>query len=71
MPPKKDPTHLGPRELQLVELIRQGLTNKEIAYEMALTQGSVKEYIHRIFEKLHVRNRTALAMWSQNHTSIS
>jgi FixJ family two-component response regulator len=34
MPPKKDPTHLGPRELQLVELIRQGLTNKEIAYEV-------------------------------------
>jgi DNA-binding NarL/FixJ family response regulator len=54
---------LSVREKQLVELVQQAKSNKEIAFEMSLTVGSVKEYMHRVFKKLGVRNRTELAMW--------
>jgi len=52
------------REQQIVALIRQAKTNKEIAYELCLTEGTVKEYLHRIFRKLAVTNRTELALRS-------
>ncbi len=45
-------------------LIRQAKTNKEIAYELCLAEGTVKEYLYRIFRKLAVTNRTELAMRS-------
>jgi DNA-binding NarL/FixJ family response regulator len=52
------------REQQIVALIRQAKTNKEIAYELCLAEGTVKEYLYRIFRKLAVTNRTELAMRS-------
>ena len=52
------------RERQIVDLIRQAKANKEIAYELHLTEGTVKEYLNRIFRKLDVKNRTELAIWS-------
>jgi DNA-binding NarL/FixJ family response regulator len=50
------------RESQIVTLIRQAKANKEIAYELCLSEGTVKEYLSRIFKKLQVRNRTELAL---------
>jgi DNA-binding CsgD family transcriptional regulator len=50
------------REQQVVALIRQAKTNKEIAYELCLAEGTVKEYLYRIFRKLAVTNRTELAL---------
>src|ERR1700735_1963107 len=52
------------REQQIVALIRQAKTNKEIAYELCLAEGTVKEYLYRIFRKLDVNNRTELALRS-------
>lgn len=65
VPESREPewSPLSLREKQLVELVQQAKSNKEIAYEMSLTVGSVKEYMHRVFRKLGVRNRTELAMW--------
>ena len=51
------------REWQIIALIRQAKANKEIAYELCLSEGTVKEYLNRIFKKLGVANRTALALW--------
>jgi DNA-binding NarL/FixJ family response regulator len=50
------------REQQIVALIRQAKTNKEIAYDLCLAEGTVKEYLYRIFRKLAVTNRTELAL---------
>jgi len=55
---------LSLREQQLVDLVRQAKSNKEIAFELSLTVGSVKEYMHRVFKKVGVRSRTELALWS-------
>ena len=53
------------REKQIVYLIQQAKSNKEIAFELCLTVGTVKEYIFRIFRKLGVANRTELALWGR------
>jgi len=55
---------LGFRERQIVELVQQAKLNKEIAYELHLTEGTIKEYLNRIFRKLGVTNRTELAIWA-------
>ena len=52
------------REKQIIEQVRFGKLNKEIAYELHLCEGTVKEYMNRIFRKLEVKNRTELAVWA-------
>lgn len=53
---------LTPRERELVELVRQGLRNRDIASQLGVTEGTVKVYLHAIFDKAGVDNRTELAM---------
>ena len=53
---------LAPRERQLIRYIRRGLRNREIAKELGVTEGTVKVYLHAIFEKLGIKNRTELAI---------
>jgi DNA-binding NarL/FixJ family response regulator len=62
---KLDSPALSFRERQIVHLVQQAKSNKEIAYELCLTVGTVKEYIYHIFRKLGVGNRTELALWSR------
>ena len=50
------------RERELIELVRQGLRNRDIAAELGVTEGTVKVYLHAIFDKFKVDNRTELAM---------
>jgi len=50
------------RERELIELVRQGLRNRDIATELGVTEGTVKVYLHAIFDKFHVENRTELAL---------
>ena len=52
------------RERQVVNLICKAKLNKEIAYELHLTEGTVKEYLNRIFRKVGATNRTELAVWA-------
>lgn len=56
-------TALGPRERELVALIAQGLKNKEIAAMMHLTEGTVKVYLTRLYQRLNVADRFELALF--------
>ena len=49
------------RERQIIRLVSEGLSNKEIGRRLKITDGTIKVHLHKIFEKLQVRNRTALA----------
>ncbi len=49
---------LSEREHAVLELLAQGLLYKEIADRLGIAVGTVKQHIHRIYEKLHVQNRT-------------
>ena len=53
---------LTPRERELVELVRQGLRNRDIAARLGVTEGTVKVYLHSIFDKVGVASRTELAI---------
>ena len=53
---------LTPRERELIDLVRQGLRNRDIGARLGVTEGTVKVYLHAIFDKLGVDNRTELAM---------
>ena len=54
--------HLSFREKQIVDLICQARQNKEIAYQLHLSEGTIKEYLNRIFRKVSVKSRTELAI---------
>lgn len=58
---RRRPT-LAPRERQLIRFVSRGLRNREIAKELGVTEGTIKVYLHGIFEKLGVNSRTELAV---------
>jgi DNA-binding NarL/FixJ family response regulator len=51
---------LTSREQQVAALVCRGHSNKLIAQELKLTEGTVKIHLHRVFRKLNVSNRAAL-----------
>ncbi|MDJ0616223.1 MAG: LuxR C-terminal-related transcriptional regulator [Calothrix sp. MO_192.B10] len=51
---------LTPRELDIAELVTSGLTNKEIAARLWISQNTVKQTLKRIFRKLNVSSRTEM-----------
>ncbi len=55
-------TALSPREREVLDLLAQGLSNKEIGAKLNLSPFTVKNYLARVFEKLHVRCRTEAVM---------
>lgn len=54
---------LSEKELELLKYISEGLNNKEIANAMYLSEGTVRNYISVILEKLNLRDRTQLAVY--------
>lgn len=55
---------LTAREKQIVALVCEAKANKEIAYDLRLTEGTVRTYLARIFDKTGVVNRVDLALRS-------
>ena len=55
------------RERQVVLLIADGLSNKEVGRRLDLSEGTVKIHLHNIYQKLHVNNRTTLAALAIAH----
>ena len=51
------------KELAIIELIAEGLSNKEIAEKLFLGEGTVRNYLSTILEKLNLRDRTQLAVF--------
>lgn len=49
---------LSNREKEILQLLAKGLLYKEIAEQLNITTGTVRIHIHKIYEKLHVQNRT-------------
>jgi DNA-binding NarL/FixJ family response regulator len=54
---------LSPREDEIVSLVARGFKNKEIAEKMFITEQTVKNHLHKIFDKLHVTDRLELALY--------
>ncbi|WP_309476469.1 helix-turn-helix transcriptional regulator [Scytonema millei] len=57
---------LTPREIQIADLVAQGLTNAEIGAQLWITENSVKQALKRIFRKLNVSSRAQMVAQLQN-----
>src|SRR6266566_2772756 len=55
-------TVLTERERQIIELVSEGLSNKQVGRRLDLSEGTIKVHLHHIYQKLAINNRTALAI---------
>jgi NarL family two-component system response regulator LiaR len=58
---------LTAREFNILQLIAEGKSNKEVALALSLTEGTVKGYVSTIFDKLDVADRTQAALYAVKH----
>lgn len=61
-PPGESPEPLSAKEERILRLIAEGKSNKQIAQAVFLAEGTVKNYVSRIMDKLHANTRTELAV---------
>ncbi len=58
---------LTPREVQVVALVAEGLSNREVALELGLSEHTIKKYLFRIFDKLGISTRVELVLYAVAH----
>ena len=58
------PATLSDREVEIIELVTAGLTNKDIADRLEISKRTVDNHISNILEKANVDNRVALVRWA-------
>jgi two-component system, NarL family, nitrate/nitrite response regulator NarL len=61
--PSTDVARLTTREIEVVHLIEQGMSNQEIADRLFIEVATVKNHVHHILAKLHIRSRADAASW--------
>ena len=54
---------ISEKEREIIELVAEGMSNKEIASQLYLSEGTVRNYLSIILEKLDLRDRTQLAVF--------
>jgi DNA-binding NarL/FixJ family response regulator len=65
--PQRPGVRLSRRELEVVQLIDDGLSNKEIAQYLCIELATVKNHVHNVLEKLQVRRRSEAAAWMRRN----
>ncbi len=58
---------LTPREQQVVALVAEGLSNRQVAIELNLSEHTIKKYLFRIFDKLGISSRVELVLYAMNN----
>jgi DNA-binding NarL/FixJ family response regulator len=64
---KHDDNNLTSREVEVLELIAEGMINKEIAKQLYISEKTVKNHVSNIFRKLNVSDRTQAAIYAFKH----
>ncbi|MEH2361088.1 response regulator transcription factor [Nostoc sp.] len=60
---------LTPREKEVLQLIATGASNREIAQELYISEGTVKNHVTNILNRLNLRDRTQAAIWANTYLS--
>jgi DNA-binding NarL/FixJ family response regulator len=61
---------LTPRELEILKLIAVGANNREIAQQLYISEGTVKNHVTNILNGLQLRDRTQAAIWAKTHLQV-
>jgi two-component system nitrate/nitrite response regulator NarL len=67
---RKDKPLLSDREREIVQLVAQGFRNREIGEKLFISEQTVKNHLHNIFDKLGVSDRLELALYAIHHRLI-
>jgi len=62
--------NLTPTQLRVLRGVHSGLANKQIAFELGITEATVKAHMTALMRKLHVRNRTQVAILAEKMSEI-
>ncbi len=65
--PEPSGPELTAREVQILQLVAEGLSNKEIGTRLSITEGTVKNHVHNALEKLQLENRIQAAAYVVRH----
>lgn len=65
-----DLVQLTPREQEVLRLIGKGLTNRDIAQELFISEGTVKTHVTHLLNRLNLRNRSQLAIYANSASAI-
>lgn len=65
--PSSPEPSLTAREIQIMQLVAEGLSNKEIGVRLSITEGTVKNHVHNALEKLQLENRIQAAAYVVRH----
>ncbi len=61
---------LSNRESEVAELVTKGMSNKEVANQLFVTEKTVKFHLTNIYKKMNVKSRAQLIVWCMPHTSF-
>ncbi|MFM7635739.1 MAG: LuxR C-terminal-related transcriptional regulator [Cyanobacteriota bacterium] len=61
---------LSEREIEIIQLVAEGLTNQEIAKRLTISKRTVDNHVSNIFAKTGAKNRVALLNWAMDHGKI-
>ncbi len=61
---------LSAREMEIIELVADGLTNQEIAERLTISKRTVDNHVSNMFTKTGSKNRVALLNWAMDHGKI-
>jgi len=68
--PRREKPLLSDREKEIVQLVAQGFRNREIGEKLFISEQTVKNHLHNIFDKLGVSDRLELALYALHHRII-
>ncbi|WP_254934608.1 helix-turn-helix domain-containing protein [Cyanobium sp. HWJ4-Hawea] len=70
MPVSSPEGAVSQREIEIIELVAQGLTNQEIAQSLTISKRTVDNHVSNIFTKTGAKNRVALLNWAMDNGKI-
>jgi DNA-binding NarL/FixJ family response regulator len=68
-PAERTNVELTPREAEVLNLLRQGLANKQIARALGISQATVKAHLTSVFQRIGVTDRVQAAVWAERRAS--
>jgi DNA-binding NarL/FixJ family response regulator len=63
----RDPSDISQREREVLELVAQGLANKQVGRRLGISERTVKAHLTSVFQRIGVTDRVQAAMWAREH----